>query len=90
MIATSDAAANSEASQEAETHRVWCVRSDDAEAATAWTPATGRSEGVTVAVLNGAPLPKLPPAVHVHRVPDDLSYDQLLDLIFESDQVTAC
>jgi uroporphyrin-III C-methyltransferase/precorrin-2 dehydrogenase/sirohydrochlorin ferrochelatase len=32
---------------------VWCVRSDDAEAATAWTPATGRSEGVTVAVLTG-------------------------------------
>jgi len=44
---------------------------------------------VTVALLNGAPLPKLPPAVHVHRVPDDLSYDQLLDLVFESDQVTA-
>ncbi|WP_245697764.1 uroporphyrinogen-III C-methyltransferase, partial [Streptomyces phaeochromogenes] len=32
-------------------HRVWCVRSDDADAATAWTPATGHSEGVTVAVL---------------------------------------
>ena len=32
---------------------MWCVRADDAEAATAWTPATGRSEGVTVAVLTG-------------------------------------
>jgi uroporphyrin-III C-methyltransferase/precorrin-2 dehydrogenase/sirohydrochlorin ferrochelatase len=30
---------------------VWCVRSDDADAATAWTPATGHSEGVTIAVL---------------------------------------
>ncbi|MFF7332255.1 uroporphyrinogen-III C-methyltransferase [Streptomyces sp. NPDC090306] len=51
LIATSDPAANAAASAEAERHRVWCVRSDDADAATAWTPATGRSEGVTVAVL---------------------------------------
>ena len=53
LIATSDPAANTAASAEAEAQRVWCVRSDDAEAATAWTPATGRSEGVTVAVLTG-------------------------------------
>ncbi|MBM7171250.1 uroporphyrinogen-III C-methyltransferase [Streptomyces sp. G44] len=52
LIATSDAEANTRASAEAEAGRVWCVRSDDAEAATAWTPATGRSEGVTVAVLS--------------------------------------
>ncbi|NGO81847.1 uroporphyrinogen-III C-methyltransferase [Streptomyces sp. YC504] len=51
LIATSDTAANEAASAEAETRRVWCVRSDDATAATAWTPATGRSEGVTVAIL---------------------------------------
>ncbi|MDX3802244.1 uroporphyrinogen-III C-methyltransferase [Streptomyces sp. AK04-3B] len=51
LIATSDAEANVLASAEAEAHRIWCVRSDDAEAATAWTPATGHSEGVTVAVL---------------------------------------
>lgn len=53
LIATTDAAANAAASAEAEARRVWCVRSDDADAATAWTPATGRSEGVTVAVLTG-------------------------------------
>ncbi|MFJ4921653.1 uroporphyrinogen-III C-methyltransferase [Streptomyces sp. NPDC088725] len=53
LVATSDPAANAAASAEAERGRVWCVRSDDAEAATAWTPATGRSEGVTVAVLTG-------------------------------------
>ncbi|GAU66129.1 putative precorrin-2 dehydrogenase/sirohydrochlorin ferrochelatase/uroporphyrinogen-III C-methyltransferase [Streptomyces sp. NBRC 110611] len=53
LISTDDAAANAAASQEAEDRRVWCVRADDAEAATAWTPATGRSEGVTVAVLTG-------------------------------------
>ncbi|GAA3307908.1 uroporphyrinogen-III C-methyltransferase [Streptomyces cinereospinus] len=51
LIATSDHEANTRASAEAERHRVWCVRSDDADAATAWTPATGHSEGVTVAVL---------------------------------------
>ncbi|WP_267245734.1 uroporphyrinogen-III C-methyltransferase [Streptomyces sp. PR69] len=53
LIATSDPAANNLASAEAERTRTWCVRSDDANAATAWTPATGRSEGVTVAVLTG-------------------------------------
>ncbi|MEV6579048.1 uroporphyrinogen-III C-methyltransferase [Streptomyces sp. NPDC051582] len=53
LIATRDRAANDAASAEAERRRVWCVRADDAEAATAWTPATGRVEGVTVAVLSG-------------------------------------
>ncbi|MFI0239472.1 uroporphyrinogen-III C-methyltransferase [Streptomyces sp. NPDC016845] len=52
LIATGDRTANEQASAEAEAARVWCVRSDDAEAATAWTPATGRTEGVTVAVLS--------------------------------------
>ncbi|AZQ33504.1 uroporphyrinogen-III C-methyltransferase [Streptomyces cyaneochromogenes] len=51
LIATGDTEANTLASAEAERHRVWCVRSDDADAATAWTPATGHSEGVTIAVL---------------------------------------
>ncbi|MYR56427.1 uroporphyrinogen-III C-methyltransferase, partial [Streptomyces sp. SID625] len=51
LIATSDHDANTRASAEAERARVWCVRADDADAATAWTPATGHSEGVTVAVL---------------------------------------
>ncbi|MGW2211797.1 uroporphyrinogen-III C-methyltransferase [Streptomyces sp. NPDC001781] len=51
LIATSDPVANATASTEAEADRVWCVRSDDADQATAWTPATGTSEGVTVAVL---------------------------------------
>lgn len=52
LIASDDAAANEAASAEAERTRTWCVRSDNADAATAWTPATGRSEGVTVAVLS--------------------------------------
>ncbi|MFR9674071.1 uroporphyrinogen-III C-methyltransferase [Streptomyces sp. TR02-1] len=53
LIATDDDTANAAASAEAEANRVWAVRSDDAEAATAWTPATGRTAGVTVAVLTG-------------------------------------
>jgi uroporphyrin-III C-methyltransferase / precorrin-2 dehydrogenase / sirohydrochlorin ferrochelatase len=53
LVATDDPATNSAASAEAEARRVWCVRSDEAAAATAWTPATGHSEGVTVAVLTG-------------------------------------
>ncbi|MEJ7705965.1 MAG: uroporphyrinogen-III C-methyltransferase [Nocardioidaceae bacterium] len=42
---------NEEVSREAEERRVFCVRSDDAEAATAWTPASGRHGPLTVAVL---------------------------------------
>lgn len=53
LVATRDRAANDAASAEAERERIWCVRADDAEAASAWTPATGRVEGVTVAVLSG-------------------------------------
>ncbi|MEU1818279.1 uroporphyrinogen-III C-methyltransferase [Streptomyces roseifaciens] len=53
LISTDDPEANRAASAEAEARRVWAVRSDDADAASAWTPATGRSEGVTVAVLTG-------------------------------------
>ncbi|MFR9723075.1 uroporphyrinogen-III C-methyltransferase [Streptomyces sp. MS19] len=53
LVATDDPAVNAAASAEADERRVWCVRSDNAEAATAWTPATGHSDGVTVAVLTG-------------------------------------
>ncbi|WP_424214662.1 uroporphyrinogen-III C-methyltransferase [Streptomyces sp. BI20] len=53
LIATQNREANELASAEAERERVWCVRADDASAATAWTPATGRVDGVTVAVLTG-------------------------------------
>ncbi|GHJ38834.1 uroporphyrinogen-III C-methyltransferase [Streptomyces sp. TS71-3] len=52
LIATSDPVANAAASAEGERERVWCVRADDAEAATALTPATGRGAGVAVAVLS--------------------------------------
>ncbi len=50
LVATDDRDVNAAVSAEAEQRRVWCVRSDDAVAATAWTPASGREGPVTVAV----------------------------------------
>ena len=52
VIAATDAAeVNAAVSAAAEERRIFCVRSDDAPKATAWTPAVGRHAGVTVAVL---------------------------------------
>ncbi|MET0524075.1 MAG: uroporphyrinogen-III C-methyltransferase [Nocardioides sp.] len=51
IAATNDPEANRAISVAAEARRVFCVRSDDATEATAWTPAVGRHAGVTVAVL---------------------------------------
>jgi hypothetical protein len=42
---------------------------------------------VTVALLHGVLTPALPAGARVLRVPDDLSYDSLLELIFASDHV---
>jgi hypothetical protein len=44
---------------------------------------------VTVAVLQAAPVPDLPKGVAVFRIPDDLSYEALLETIFEAEQVIA-
>ena len=51
VAATDDPAVNEKVSAAAEERRIFCVRSDDAPKATAWTPAVGRHAGVTVAVL---------------------------------------
>jgi uroporphyrin-III C-methyltransferase / precorrin-2 dehydrogenase / sirohydrochlorin ferrochelatase len=51
VAATDNFAANEQVSAAAEERRIFCVRSDDAPKATAWTPAVGRHAGVTVAVL---------------------------------------
>jgi uroporphyrin-III C-methyltransferase/precorrin-2 dehydrogenase/sirohydrochlorin ferrochelatase len=51
IAATDDRGVNERVSAAAESRRVFCVRADDATAATAWTPAVGRHAGVTVAVL---------------------------------------
>ncbi|MFI9272651.1 uroporphyrinogen-III C-methyltransferase [Kitasatospora sp. NPDC052896] len=55
LVATDDHLVNQAVSAEAERLRVFCARSDDAAAATAWTPATGHDGGSTVAVLTGDP-----------------------------------
>ncbi len=52
VAATDDHAANEAVSAAAEARRIFCVRADDAMAASAWTPAVGRSSDVTVAVLS--------------------------------------
>ena len=44
---------------------------------------------VTIALLEGAPEFQAPAGVAVHRVSVDLSYDALLEKIFEADQVIA-
>ena len=51
IAATDDPAVNDSITQEAERLRIFCVRSDDARQATAWTPAVGRHGDVTIAVL---------------------------------------
>lgn len=51
IAATSDKSVNERVGAEAERQRIFCVRSDDATAASAWTPAVGRHGSVTVAVL---------------------------------------
>ncbi|MGA9746911.1 MAG: uroporphyrinogen-III C-methyltransferase [Nocardioides sp.] len=51
IAATDDPAVNEQISAAAEARRIFCVRSDDAPKATAWTPAVGRASGVTVAVV---------------------------------------
>jgi uroporphyrin-III C-methyltransferase/precorrin-2 dehydrogenase/sirohydrochlorin ferrochelatase len=51
VVATDDRAVNDAVSDEAEREHIFCVRSDDATQATAWTPATGRHGPLTVAVL---------------------------------------
>lgn len=51
VAATDDVAANQRVSLAAEARHIFCVRSDDASRASAWTPATGRHGSTTVAVL---------------------------------------
>jgi uroporphyrin-III C-methyltransferase/precorrin-2 dehydrogenase/sirohydrochlorin ferrochelatase len=53
QVAIDDTSAAAEVSAAAEAHRVFCVRADDRDAATAWTPAVTRHGPVTVAVTDG-------------------------------------
>ena len=53
MAATDDEAVNERVSVLADEQRIFCVRADNADAATAFTPATGTHAGDTVAVMGG-------------------------------------
>jgi uroporphyrin-III C-methyltransferase/precorrin-2 dehydrogenase/sirohydrochlorin ferrochelatase len=53
QVAVDDPAAAAQVSAAAEEQRVFCVRADDRDAATAWTPAVTRHGPVTVAVTDG-------------------------------------
>ncbi|QMU76376.1 uroporphyrinogen-III C-methyltransferase [Streptacidiphilus sp. PB12-B1b] len=55
LAATSDPEVNAAVAAEAEADRTFCARADDAAGSTAWTPASGRQDGTTVAVLSGDP-----------------------------------
>ncbi|HEX5200705.1 MAG TPA: bifunctional precorrin-2 dehydrogenase/sirohydrochlorin ferrochelatase, partial [Actinoplanes sp.] len=53
QVAIDDPAAAEAVSAAAEEHNIFCVRADDRDAATAWTPAVTRHGQVTVAVTDG-------------------------------------
>ena len=53
QVAIDDPAAAAQISAAAEERRVFCVRADDRQAASAWTPAVTRHGPVTVAVIGG-------------------------------------
>ena len=53
QVAVDDPVAAAEVSVAAEERGVFCVRADDRDAATAWTPAITRHDQVTVAVTDG-------------------------------------
>jgi hypothetical protein len=44
---------------------------------------------VSVVALHGAAVPALPAGTVVRRVPDELSWDALLEAMFEADQMIA-
>jgi len=52
---TDDPAVNAAVAAAADQQRTWCVRTDDAQASAAWTPAPGRAGPVQVGVLSGDP-----------------------------------
>ena len=58
-----------------------------AEAATVIARAVAAGDQVEVALVGGVEAPALPAGVTVHRVPDQLSYAQLAELIFAADTV---
>jgi uroporphyrin-III C-methyltransferase/precorrin-2 dehydrogenase/sirohydrochlorin ferrochelatase len=52
---TDDPAANEAIVAEAEQHRIWSIRADDAHRSPVWTPASGLAGDVQIGVLSGDP-----------------------------------
>jgi len=50
---------------------------------------TAAGDRITVVLLEGAPAGDFPHQARIHRLPGDVSYDDLLDLVFAADQVIA-
>jgi hypothetical protein len=46
-------------------------------------------DSVTVVALHGARVPAVPAGAALRRLPEDLGYEQLLEAMFEADQVIA-
>ena len=59
------------------------------EALAVIAPQVADGDEVTVALLGGATAPALPAGVTVQRVPEDASYERLLELIFAADHVVS-
>lgn len=60
IAATDQPAVNEQVAAEADRRHTFCVRSDDAEGGSAWTPAVGRHGEVTIAVLGDRRLDRDP------------------------------
>jgi hypothetical protein len=50
-------------------------------------PQLRAGDRVTIALLGDAAAPPLPESVDTRRVPDEISYDELIELIFAADSV---
>jgi hypothetical protein len=66
------------------------LKGDDASLALA-TVARQLAAGdtVTIVALHGATVPSVPAGAALRRLPEELSYEQLLEAMFEADQVIA-
>ena len=65
------------------------LTADSDIARAAITAAVAGGDAVTVALLPGAAAAGMPAGVTVRRVPDEASWEDLFDLIFEADSVVA-
>jgi hypothetical protein len=70
--------------------RLHLFKGDHADTAAAViAPQIAAGDEVTVALLGGVAPPPLPADVAIRRVPDDLSYEGLAELVFAADAVVS-